>query len=228
MKYFLYIGILGFILIGCKDIIEDDISEERIETYSPRDGDTLNVQTITFWWKEMEGAIDYRFELTDEQGLFITESVQTNTRVTFTADSLSKGETYIWRVRAENGSYESPYTQSTFYMSDQINISSSSVTLVNPDDLDSLSLSSNSAKFEWSAVTGAEEYEFVIGTERGFSNSDNYVSVFTPEVSILRDAINTTGIEDFSTTSQFYWRVRARNEVFVTDWSSTRTVRFKE
>lgn len=207
---------LGF--IACKDIIEEDISEEEIDLFSPQDEDTLSSQVITFWWKEVEGAINYRFELIDPNGFPIKTSIQTGTQLQFSIDSLQKNENYTWRVRAENSSYESEFASRTFFVSELINIKNAKVRLNFPTDQGSIDLSAQE-KFGWTSVNGASKYVIQISLEPFIANSvvDSAVTTLTE---ILPGAVINIDTNSVDISRKYYWRVRAFNDLYTTSFST--------
>src|SRR5688572_21362995 len=94
-----------------KDIIEPDISKENVVLLSPKNNDTTTVLTHLFWWNEVEDAINYNLQIvkpsfTTAQQLILDSNVNANKFPV----TLQPG-TYQWRVKAKNGSSETPYSE---------------------------------------------------------------------------------------------------------------------
>ena len=52
-----------FTVIGCRDIIEEDLSEATIALNAPGNNLTSTSLTQTFWWDEVVGATFYNIQI---------------------------------------------------------------------------------------------------------------------------------------------------------------------
>src|SRR5690606_40883285 len=87
------------LLTNCDDIFEEDISDDTMIILSPKKGDVITGNTVTFMWNALEGADNYNVQVSRANTLeIILDSLVGNTSLTVPFPS---GE-FEWRVRAEN------------------------------------------------------------------------------------------------------------------------------
>ena len=118
MKQFWIILFIVFIVLGCRDVFEKDISEKEVGLLAPADSVETIHRTLTFVWEERDGATGYRlvivspsFERTE---LYMLDTLVADYCYTCT---LEPGE-YAWAVRPENSAYEGEYTRRVFTVLD--------------------------------------------------------------------------------------------------------------
>ena len=89
-----------FLVMGCRDVFEKDISEKEVETTHA---------TLTFVWEERDGATGYRLVVVspsfDRIELYVLDTLVEGNQYTYT---LEPGR-YEWGVRPENSAYEGIY-----------------------------------------------------------------------------------------------------------------------
>lgn len=115
MKKKTYLFLIVLTIIGCSEIVEDiDISDKTVQLIAPTDGAVLDEVAITLSWELLEGANSYHLQIATpsfENALqVVKDSSLTGPHFSTTLDTL----TYEWRVRAENGTYITPYTTQSF------------------------------------------------------------------------------------------------------------------
>ncbi len=124
IKYQKYLSaallLLVFILYGCEEIINEiNIENDELILVSPADSATLQAGTVFFDWEPLEGASRYRIQVAspDFQNpqQIVFDTVVQDSLGTRVETSLEAG-TYEWRVRGENGAYESPYSRSDLFI----------------------------------------------------------------------------------------------------------------
>lgn len=193
---------------SCDEIFEDDITNESITIISPANQATLLNPTQTFWWDEIEEALFYDMQIatpnfTDSPNLILDTTLVDN-QVVFSIGSLEKGQSYEWRVRGRNGSSETTFFTQSFFISNEIDLSTSQVLLTAPATNDTLNVNSTSNAFSWQAITGAEGYQIELSTQFVVPFDPNPITLIVP---------NTT-LTDFSlltNNTRYFWRVRATN-----------------
>ena len=98
-----------FLVMGCRDVFEKDISEKEVELIAPADSVETTHTTLTFVWEERDGATGYRLVVVspsfDRIELYVLDTLVEGNQYTYT---LEPGR-YEWGVRPENSAYEGIY-----------------------------------------------------------------------------------------------------------------------
>ncbi len=172
----------------------------------PDDGPALEQPTNPplLSWTAVQGATSYQVEV-DPDGDFIG-AAQYNTKVPslLVPDPAANGN-YYWHVRAQlaNGLYTAFSTSSQFRIG-----ALAQVQTVAPAENSAV----EDVYLEWRPVKGAKTYELQVSTDQGF----NTIVDTKTNIKGTRYSPATTYLND-----QYYWRVRARNNLNETiDWVS--------
>ncbi|AMR33715.1 hypothetical protein A0256_20900 [Mucilaginibacter sp. PAMC 26640] len=210
---FLFLVLIN--LSACKDIIEPSIAKRSVNLFAPGERYQSKNYTVTFWWDEVEDALQYRLQIVtpkfDTIGALIADTLVKANKLTL---SLSPGE-YQFRVRAENGSsqtaYSAPHNFSVVFSS----IKQQSVQLVSPGN--NALTNKGTTNFQWGTMFGAKTYRLQIDTNN-----------FSDASKIIYD--NTSPGQQYTYTfpkdQQYQWRVRAENDTAQSLWSAIRNIRF--
>ena len=98
-----------FLVMGCRDVFEKDISEKEVELIAPADSVETTHATLTFVCEERDGATGYRLVVVspsfDRIELYVLDTLVEGNQYTYT---LEPGR-YEWGVRPENSAYEGIY-----------------------------------------------------------------------------------------------------------------------
>ena len=98
-----------FLVMGCRDVFEKDISEKEVELIAPADSVETTHATLTFVWEERDCATGYRLVVVspsfDRIELYVLDTLVEGNQYTYT---LEPGR-YEWGVRPENSAYEGIY-----------------------------------------------------------------------------------------------------------------------
>ena len=98
-----------FLVMGCRDVFEKDISEKEVELIAPADSVETTHATLTFVWEERDGATGDRLVVVspsfDRIELYVLDTLVEGNQYTYT---LEPGR-YEWGVRPENSAYEGIY-----------------------------------------------------------------------------------------------------------------------
>lgn len=112
MKHIYPLLLAGSILLtaGCNDFFEIDISKDEVFLLAPSDNYETSLETINFWWEDVDGAIEYEIQIV----ICDFENIQSLVSDTIISESsirvqLAEGK-YQWRVRAINGSSSTKYS----------------------------------------------------------------------------------------------------------------------
>lgn len=113
LRPFLLCGALALLaasLAGCDDIIEPDISTQRIVLLTPADSSRVTAIVETFRWEAVANARTYRIQLASPSFAAPSRAYRDSTvRQAYFTTSLRPGA-YQWRVQALNGSYQTAFS----------------------------------------------------------------------------------------------------------------------
>lgn len=88
-----------------------NLSEENVIILSPLDGSSLDGTTVDFSWELIAEATLYRVIVTDTATDLIVDEFTTST----SPNSLTlESGSYSWKIRAENSTQNSPFTEASF------------------------------------------------------------------------------------------------------------------
>lgn len=185
---------------GCRDIFEIDLTEKKISILAPTDNFNTTVVTQTFWWEEVEGALEYNIQIVSPSfssiQMLVLDSIVTDNIFTYT---LLPG-TYQWRVKASNGSSNTDYTTHTLVIDTTSDLSGQIITLQSPSN--GSYFNSLSQTFTWNSLYNATGYDIQIATP-DFSNSANTIL----DTNISSNSLQLT----LDTEGEYQWKVRATN-----------------
>jgi M6 family metalloprotease-like protein len=162
----------------------------------------------TFTWGEVEEATTYAIQVSDDINFSTTDIYETGiTELSYSAalTDLNNYTTYYWRVYAAIGTESSDW--SDVYMFKTL---LGPPTIVYPD-VDELGVSITPT-FEWSSVTGADEYSIEV------ADNDQFINPL-----VNADGVETTTYSSagFQKSKTYYWRVAAWDQFGIGDWSAT-------
>lgn len=208
----LYSITVAVFFCGCSEFIEPSLETKNINLVAPsKDAETTSYQ-LTFFWETIPDAISYRLQIVSPSfnkiEKLLLDTVVRNDKFTFT---LEPGK-YEWRVRAENGSSQTPYTTSNFTihlssLTDQI------VQMVSPANL--FITSKQDINFEWLTLYGATKYRIQID-KNNFANENNLV--------VNQEVSGNKFLAQLSSEGTYQFRVRAENQTQSSKWSTVRSL----
>lgn len=204
--------VLGFFITGwlssCKDIIEPDISKQAVVLNAPGNNYQSTTYNVNFWWNDIDDALKYHLQVVsprfDSIGSLVLDTVVKSTKF---AINLEPGS-YEWHVRAENGSYQTPYSPSRSFSVLQSSIKSQKVQLSGPSN--NTLTNKSTTTFSWGSLYGATKYQLEIDTNN-FIDEANVVYNQT----IPGQQFNFT----FPKDQTYQWRVMAQNDTAKAQWS---------
>lgn len=188
-------------LMGCDDILEEDITNDEVVLFAPTDGAQLDSGNVTFVWDPLEGALDYRLLLVspdfDNPVEVWSDTITTATNFT---TALAAG-TYTWGVNAANTAYTTAFFTRSFTVVDVADpdISDRSPNLVSPAE--NLTADEGSFVFLWDTIRDASNYNLRIV-------SPSFENIST----VVTDTITSLSRASFQLDSGVYeWGVQALN-----------------
>lgn len=207
--YLIAIIFLAGGLSACKDIIEPSLKDRAINPQAPANNYQSANYTTNFWWDEMEDALKYRLQIVSPKFDSVTYlALDTVIKTNRFSVNLSPGQ-YQWRVRAENGSSQSAYSQPRSFMIFFSSIKQQKVKLGLPAN--GTITNQPAIAFQWGDLYGATKYTLQVDTN-GFSNEN--ALVYTTTVPGLGINFN------LSKDQTYQWRVRAENDTAQAQWSA--------
>ena len=142
-------------------------------------------------------------------------------RTTVTVDRLESGRSYVWRVRAEDGANSSPYSTSSFEVLPKPLLDPPGQhSPVNSDQTSSRRPELVVGVANRNAAIGNVYYEFQIAVDPSFGgmvaagtrSEDGATTSFMPD-------------GDLAGSATYYWRVRASDDEFTSNWSTVQSFR---
>ena len=111
----IYIMMVLVSCLACEDILPDqDISNDTVVLIAPSNDAVLNITTINFSWEAVQDADHYHLQIAQPSFQAALQIIQ-DTIITSNQYSTSlSANSYEWRVRGENGAYQTNYTTQNF------------------------------------------------------------------------------------------------------------------
>lgn len=189
---------LAILTFSCEDILEEDITDDLVQTVYPIEATTVESNVTTFQWNALNGAKDYRVQVYKDNQQRVFDTLVALNSVTL---SLVQG-TYQWRVRGENAGYQSSYSfPITFKVEQSKDLTEQVVLLSSP--VENAATKENTIALSWEESRVVDYYKIeVIKVSSG-------VVVFS-EDNVVDNSItlDNTVIGD---EGKYTWRVRAYN-----------------
>jgi hypothetical protein len=212
LKPLLYYFILLFVTLeffSCDAIIEPSLKNSVVTQEAPVNNYTTPVYTINFWWDAVDHSLSYHLQVVTPNfsapGSLVLDTVVKGNKFAY---NFSPG-TYQWRVLAENGSSQTPFTTPRNFTVGASTITTQSVQLSAPAN--NYLTNQQSVLLQWETLYGATKYQIEIDTNN-FANES---------VLILNETIPGTQLNFTFPKDQVYqWRVKAANDTVQAKWSS--------
>ena len=179
-----------------------DLTSQQVILSNPSDQIFTNASSINCSWQDLAAADSYDFELLNvtsgtpafQQGGIVSPAFTINDTY-LTADAK-----YQWRVKGKNSTSETVFASRTFFI-DRITPNVPQVT----SPVNNSSQTANQAiSFNWIAGTDSGVVQSPISYVIEFSNSSGFGSL------IHTSTVTTNTFQkSFSTTGEYYWRVKA-------------------
>ena len=198
MKKVILLSFLAAIaLVSCEKFGEKNITKKVVVLLSPTQGQSDSILTKLFWWEEVEGADSYHLQVVSTTFDNIT-SLALDTLISGVKFQLTMVPgNYQWRVRAENGAYESPWTTYNLTITNTTSLAGQTITTATPDD--DYATKDTAITFNWSALANATSYHLVI--------------VKTSPTSEVLNTLESSNTKNFTFLSEgkYIWSVQALN-----------------
>jgi hypothetical protein len=166
--------------------------------------------TPTLVWNASSGANYYVLEVATDSVFSSLVSVDTVTSTSDGVGILVNGTEYWWRVIAWNGAGSSPWSSVWSFVTVSSGSGLAAPVLVSP--FDGSTGVSVSPTLAWNASAGATSYQAQVATDSSF------VSLVYNDTS--GSASTSRVVSSLANSTTYYWRVRARNAMGSSAWSS--------
>ncbi|GAB4281311.1 MAG: hypothetical protein Kow0068_05750 [Marinilabiliales bacterium] len=171
---------------------------------SPADGTSGVNIPVTLSWQNYAGAVSYHYQL-DTSMTFLNPVSGSTSNLSENISGLIYGETYYWRVRANNGSGYSPWSAVWSFTIGDIGIPD----LIAPSN-GATNISVTSVLLDWTDVPSITGYDYQYSEDITFTT--NVISNSTTASSATITGLNYS--------STYYWRVRAYDGNGYGQWSN--------
>lgn len=205
---FLLLFCLGF-MQSCRDFIAVDLRDKDLTVLSPSDNLTTTSATVNFYWMELDGARTYHLQIAkpsfDNMTTLLIDTSVTLTQFTYV---FTPG-TYQWRVRAENGSTQTPYITRSITIDSTADLTGQTLILFSPAN--DYATNDTTISFSYYGLYNASSYRFVLKTaSTGFSGTQ-----------ILPDQVVTDTVFTLSGLSEghYDWGVRGESSLSTTTYA---------
>src|SRR3989339_97081 len=176
---------------------------------SPLDKSVNQPTSITFNWNSASNADHYLIQVATDQTF--SNIVYTNYTITGTSqqvNNLQNNKTYFWQVRAANAGGQSPWSATWSFTT------SSQATLEAPALSSPVNGATNqpiTLTLSWGNAANATSYNLQVAKDSTFNNK------------VFNDSTITSNYKQVNTlaqATQYFWRVNARNNSGISNWSS--------
>lgn len=153
---------ISIAFVNCNDIIERDIAKDKITVISPADNFISGNYSIMFGWEGINGALQYRIQVASPNFSMI-QSLVLDTIISNKDNkaliTLFPG-TYQWKIRAENGSSETPYQIYHIVVDTTKDLTNQKFTVSKPSD--KYYINNQVITFSWPLFPYADRYEYLL------------------------------------------------------------------
>lgn len=197
--------------------ISEDLTNQSVILSTPSDNLYTNNTDITFTWNPVVNANSYTFEVlknNNGQTTIYQESEIANTSSNIDSSLFDVDAEYIWKVKAVNNSSETSYSERSVYID---RVEPNTPALNTPNDN-----STNPAlvTFNWSNGTDTGNIQSSIINTIEIASDINFNTIL-----LSNNTQNNTYQYTFSSTGDYYWRVKAYDSAGnESDNSITRTL----
>ncbi|AWM15193.1 hypothetical protein DI487_15895 [Flavobacterium sediminis] len=203
------LGLLSF--ISCDDILEEDISNDIVQTTYPSEGDVIESNVVTFQWNELDGADDYRVQIYDLYQIKVYDTLVSAVNVSL---PMAEGG-YQWRVRGENSAYESTYSFPVYFeVNESFDLTDQQVILSSP--VTNFVTNSTTFTLAWDELPVADYYKLeIVNNSTGGTIVYQQDNITTTSVTLNNTIISQDG--------SYTWKVKAINSISETSTYTSRT-----
>lgn len=183
------------LLSACSDLIEVDLSHERVYIVAPANNTVSSAYSQQFIWEEVDGAESYQIQFVKPSFDAIQQYILDTTTTAFKVTTTLSPGFYQWRVRALNGSSETPFSICNLTIDSTLDLSGQLPVLISPAD--NYFTTSMSQTFTWQTMPNANNYIFQVLSGGSI--------IHTQSTTLLNSSYS------FAAEGNYQWRVFAQN-----------------
>ena len=195
-------------LVACKEIIEPSITDKNVYLLAPSNNYESTQYQVSFWFEPVDDALFYRLQIVapqfDSINRLIVDTLFSSNKFTLNVDP----GVYQWRVRAENGSSRTDFSQPRTFSIYLSSITTQKVQSISPTS--NITLNQNSILFKWDRIFGATNYRLQVDTANFADESKLYYNQLLPGIQSMLS---------FNIDKSYQWRVRAETANEQSKWS---------
>ncbi|MBC7912841.1 MAG: hypothetical protein H7Y07_01845 [Pyrinomonadaceae bacterium] len=195
-------------LVSCKEIIEPSIANKNVVLLAPSNNVESIQYNLSFWIEPLDDALFYRLQIVapqfDSINKLIVDTLINSNKFSLNIDPGN----YQWRVRAENGSSKTSFSDPRSFTILLSSITAQKIRLISPST--NFIATQSPISFKWERIFGAGNYRLQIDTANFIDESKLYYNQVTP---------NIQAALSFSTDKSYQWRVRAETTTEQSQWS---------
>jgi len=192
---------------ACSEFIEPSLTNKQVNVLAPADNVRSSDYNQTFFWDPVDGALKYQLQIAapsfDAAARIVTDTTIGKTNFTY---SLQPGK-YQWRVRAVNGSSQTPYVTRRLDI-DTASLNGQTVQLVAPTN--GRLINTAPLTLQWQPLFGAKQYRLQLDSSN-FSGSAPILEQVLPGTSYTLSLAND---------AVYQWRVKAENDTAQSQYSA--------
>lgn len=198
--YIAIVSLFSSFFSSCNDLVDKNLSSLNIIVLSPRDSFISYNYDMVFQWEAIEGINGYRFQVAQpsflDMQLLVVDTFLTSTKYTV---QLLPGK-YQWRLRAENGTYSTPFVTRQLTIDSNRNLNGQQFQTLSPTN--NYITNQSNVLFSWQSFPYANKYEFVLMDTAG-------------NVTYSTLSMQTT-IQQTLAEGSFLWKARALDTLYLT------------
>lgn len=199
----LLIFILTISFISCDDVLEKDITNSNVSIIYPTEATSILTNVVNFQWNALNGAKKYHLQVLSQNQSIVKDTL---TDKLFINLSLTAGN-YKWRVRGENGGYQSPYTFPINFSTVLSNVLTNQQVILNIPT-ENYYTKATGLTLQWTGIPTATSYDVEVITSGG-----NQILPVTNVSSGTSLALNSGLTQE----ANYIWKVKAKNNVTNTE-----------
>jgi hypothetical protein len=198
-------------ITSCKDIIEEDITNEIPVMILPLAGDTIS-EYSHFSWQPLEGATHYRLQIYSPSftnpSFIAFDSITSSTSVFV---SLAPNN-YQYKLIGLNNGYSSQWLGPVSFTVDTIAGGQAQINLISPTSSNYYNAAFNGV-FSWSALSGVSSFEFSLRSGTNYQTG----TILHTQNAVVSSNITVNSVT--YTDGNYVWGVKA----YLTNNTSTQT-----
>jgi hypothetical protein len=209
MKPLTYIKLaLVITFFSCrKDFIVENIDKKTVTINSPANNLTTSVNTITFWWEEVDGAENYNLQVVQPDFTSITKLIL-DTIVTVTKFDLNlEPGTYQWRIKAKNAGHSTTFQTYNLKIDTTSDLTRQFVNLLTP--VNNTVTGNTVVTFTWKSIKAAQKYRLQINNG------------LIKDTTVIGTALTYTLLAAKNNTTSYTWNVKAMNSATESEFNTT-------